>query len=88
MLDRIKQEMAVVFRDAQQETDRLHRQFGGDADEEVAVFVDGQEQSPLASAQLRFQIPYGSGGQSFGDEATDPRVAGVVHHVQHDTRHG
>ena len=88
MLHRVEEEVAVRLGHAEQETDGLHRKLGGHVDEEVALLVDRRQQAPHPAPQLVLQVADGRRGQAPGDQAADAGVTGVVHHVQHDARHG
>ena len=85
MLDRVEKEMAICLGHAEQQTDRLHGKLGRHVDQKVTHDVDGRQQVPHPSAQLVFQVAHCGGCQTTRHESADAGVAGVVHHVEHDT---
>ena len=79
--------MAVVLGDTEEDADHLHRQLGRQVDEEVErdpVF-DPTDERAGAAPQLGLDPGDHAGGEAGAHESPDPRVARVVHHVEHDT---
>jgi hypothetical protein len=88
VLYRLEEEVAVRLGDAQQQTDGLHRELGGHVGQEVEFVAGRIEEHPHPTAQLSLEAPHRRRRQALGHEPPDPRVARVVHHVQHHARHG
>ena len=87
-VDRLPQRVTVGLGHAEEDADRLHRQLRSHVDEEVERLVDGSgvEEVARSSSELVFQPAHRSGCEPAAHQATNARVSGVVHHVQHHAR--
>ncbi len=79
--------MPFGFRHSQQDADHLHRQLGGDVDQEVEWFArdHGVQQPTGPCPQVVFDQADHSRRQPRADQPPDLRVPRIVHHVEHLT---
>ena len=82
--------MPFGFRHSQQDADHLHRQFGGDVDQEVERLAGHHRiQQPTGpGAQVVFDTTDHPRRQPGADESPNLRVSRIIHHVEHLTRDG
>jgi hypothetical protein len=85
-----EERMPVGLRHAEQDADHLHRELRRDLDEEVHgdAVLDRREERAGPAAELRLEPAHGARREPGAHEPADPRVARIVHHVQHDSRDG
>ena len=77
--------MSFGFRHSQQDADHLHRQFGGDVNEEVERFARNHRVQQPASpgAQIVLDETDHPRREPGADESPNLRMPWVIHHVEH-----
>ena len=82
--------MPFGFRHSQQDADHLHRQFGGDINQEVERFARHHriQQPARPGAQIVLDQTDHPRCQPGADQPPNLRMPRVVHHVEHLTRDG
>ncbi len=86
-LDGLEQPMSFGFRDSQQDADHLHRQLGGDVDQEVERLARDHlvEQPARPGPQVVLDQTDHPRRQAGADQPPNLRVPRIVHHVEHLT---
>jgi len=82
--------MPFGLRHSQQDADHLHRQFGGDVDQEVERFSRPYriQQATRPGPQIVLDAADHPRRQPGADQSADLRMPRVVHHVEHLARDG
>ena len=82
--------MPFGFRHSQQDADHLHRQFGGDVNQEVERFARHHriQQPARPGPQIVLDATDHPRRQPGADESPNLRMPRVVHHVEHLARDG